>query len=388
MAKNIVFCADGTWNGPSTAADDPPSNVFKLFAALAGGDRRLELADEQERRLGSAAEPRQIAKYLHGVGDSANPLVQAIGGALGAGVITRIVRGYTFVSRHYRAGDRIFLVGFSRGAYTVRALAGLIAARGLLDPVCLPPDDPLVAYRQGLAVWADYRCHAVADDRGLLGKLQDVIRNLPAALVLDPPQTMVTGVAIEAVAVWDTVGALGIPNYDARRERLECLRFCDTRLSACVRRGFHAVAVDEQRADFTPTLWDADPRVEQALFPGAHADVGGGYPAAESGLADGALRWLGNRLKSLGVVFADPLPGGDPRAPAHAPWRHLPFSRLKRAVRRLPPGLAVHGSLLERLGSGPLVPDPGRPPEPYRPENLTAYVDYHPLALLPGIRVV
>ena len=84
---------------------------------------------------------QQAAKYLHGVGDSDNFLVKALGGALGAGLITRIVRGYTYISRTYAAGDRIFIVGFSRGAYTARALAGLIAAKGLLDATKLDPTE-------------------------------------------------------------------------------------------------------------------------------------------------------------------------------------------------------------------------------------------------------
>ena len=138
MAKNIVFCADGTWNGPSEPDDNgkagPPTNVFKLYLNLAGQDDpdSLRLANEQERTLRSADRSVvQTSKYLHGVGDSDNFLVRAIGGTLGAGLITRIVRGYTFVARNYMPGDRIFLIGFSRGAYTVRYLGGVIAKCGI-----------------------------------------------------------------------------------------------------------------------------------------------------------------------------------------------------------------------------------------------------------------
>ena len=142
MAKNIVFCADGTWNGPGQDADDPkdacPSNVFKLYLSLAGQDvldpATYRSANEQERVLKAPdGRPLQVAKYLHGVGDSSNFLVKALGGAFGAGVIARIVRGYTFLSRNHEPGDRIFVVGFSRGAYTARALAGLVGAKGLID---------------------------------------------------------------------------------------------------------------------------------------------------------------------------------------------------------------------------------------------------------------
>jgi uncharacterized protein (DUF2235 family) len=140
MSKTIVFCADGTWNGPQEPDSDDktahPTNVFKLFLNLAGKDTAgtYLLENEQERLLSAAdGSPQQVSKYLHGVGDSDNPLVQALGGSIGAGLVTRIVRGYTFISRNYAVNDRIYIIGFSRGAYTARALAGLIATKGLLD---------------------------------------------------------------------------------------------------------------------------------------------------------------------------------------------------------------------------------------------------------------
>ena len=167
---NVVFCADGTWNRPGTddSADQPsyPTNVFKLFTNLAGKDSALDLteADEQERVATDAAGMvTQIAKYLHGVGDSDNILVKLLGGAIGTGTIARIVRGYTFVSRNYVPTANIYLMGFSRGAYTVRALAGLVQARGLLDPTRLPlADDKGQAYRLAAAVWYDYQHERLA----------------------------------------------------------------------------------------------------------------------------------------------------------------------------------------------------------------------------------
>ncbi|MEJ0018488.1 MAG: DUF2235 domain-containing protein [Acetobacteraceae bacterium] len=140
MAKTIIFCADGTWNGPGSLTGDdtagPTTNVFKLFVNLEGRSttETALLANEQESSLVDAdGTVVQVAKYIHGVGDSGNFLVKALGGTMGAGLITRIVRGYTFISRNYLPGDSIVIVGFSRGAYTARALGGLIAAQGLLD---------------------------------------------------------------------------------------------------------------------------------------------------------------------------------------------------------------------------------------------------------------
>src|SRR5229473_6663496 len=168
MSKNIVFCADGTWNGPGEVDTDDQnataSNVFKLFLSLSGVDApdTAQLAKEQERTLRAAdLSVVQVSKYLHGVGDSANFLAKLIGGGVGVGLITRIVRGYTFVSRNYVAGDRIYLVGFSRRAYPARALAGLIAAKGLLDPAKVDLDTKATAYRAGAAVWHEWRREAL-----------------------------------------------------------------------------------------------------------------------------------------------------------------------------------------------------------------------------------
>lgn len=113
------------------------TNVFKLFLNLAGdlSPDSLRSADEQERIVaGADGKPTQIAKYLHGVGDSKNFLVRVLGGGGGAGLVTRIVRGYTFISRNFEPGDRIFIVGFSRGAYTARALAGSWTPRKTISP--------------------------------------------------------------------------------------------------------------------------------------------------------------------------------------------------------------------------------------------------------------
>ena len=110
----------------------------------------------------------QASKYLHGVGDSDNFLVKALGGTLGAGLVTRIVRGYTFISRNYAQGDKIFIVGFSRGAYTARALAGVIAAKGLLDATRVDLTEKETAYRLGAAVWYAYRHSAAAKHHRLV----------------------------------------------------------------------------------------------------------------------------------------------------------------------------------------------------------------------------
>jgi len=381
MGKIIVFCADGTWNGPDQDDNDDrlpdPTNVFKLFCGLSGtltADSVLE-ADEQEKVLHDASGPLQVAKYIHGVGDSRNPVRRLLGGAFGAGTIARIVRGYTFISRHYQDGDRIVLVGFSRGAYTARALAGLIASQGVLAPE--RTQDQTEAYRWGAMAWYRYRSQAMAGMRGFLTRLAEAVADLAAFRSQDRigDADLVSVARIAAVAVWDTVGALGLPRY-MDNERVDLFRFVDTRLSPKVERGFHAVALDEQRLDFTPTLWDAAPNVTQLLFPGAHADVGGGYPTLDkqSGLSDIALGWMVEQLAGIQVRFTEPV--YDPFAPdargtAHQPWTHPPFNLPDKSQPRrfTGSGIAEHPSIAERMAAAEVVAEPGERPTPYRPGN-------------------
>jgi uncharacterized protein (DUF2235 family) len=385
MAKNVIFCADGTWNGAGQADDhdddqntDPGkrSNVFKLFANLDGADSpdTMLLANEQEKNLVAAnGDVVQVAKYLHGVGDSRNVIVRGVGGSTGAGLVKRIVRGYTYISRKYVEGDHIFIVGFSRGAYTARALAGLIAARGLIDAGREDMTDKAKAYAMASAVWFAYRRDAL-QARGLrLDSLQEVAAELPGFLRRTELPRLIAPVPIAAVAVWDTVGALGIPKFNADQTRKDVFEFADRKLSDAVRRGLHAVSLDERRSDFTPTLWNADSRVTQELFPGAHSDVGGGYPMTECGLSDGALLWMMTRLSESGVRFAATLPfepRPDPLAPAHEPWRDKPFLTVARSFSDPTATLTVNPSVRERMKGAGVIFDPGTPPRPYAPTNL------------------
>jgi len=386
VGKNIVFCADGTWNGPGDAdggdKTGDATNVFKLFLNLAGAAApgTGPSAKEQEKTLaGGDGSTDQAAKYLHGVGDSDNVLVKALGGTLGAGLIARVVRGYTFVSRNYAAGDRIFLAGFSRGAYTARALAGLISAKGLLDAAKIDLTDKVRAYQLGAAAWYAYRRSRLQSDENWLGHLQEIVSDLPAFILIPPRDDQLVQAPIEAVAVWDTVGALGIPEYTKSMTRIDVFRFADARLSDAARHGVQAIAVDEQREDFTPTLWDADPRVLQALFPGSHSDVGGGYPASggESGLSDCALQWMTDELSKLQVLFSPSpsvTPDPDAKGTAHQPWTKPPWDALPRGPRSFPPGLRLAQSVLDRARGGPVIPDPGSPAGPYTPGNLGDYM--------------
>ena len=369
MAKRIVFCADGTWNGPQQQTGVAPidsndehgelhgakvTNVVKLFANLAGRvtPQTMTLHDEQEKVLAAAAgDTVQIAKYMHGVGDSDSFLKKAMGGMFGMGVIARIVRGYTFISRHYDPGDEIHIAGFSRGAYTARALAGMISSVGLLNRATYDPEDKDEAYQRGVEAWC--KCKNMSLHGA--GKLTDLANHLLNfvsgffARHLDADE-LLPNVPIKSVAVWDTVGSMGIPAYAADK-RFDVFRFVNTQLSDKVQHGFHAVAVDELRADFPVTSWESRAGIKQVWFLGAHADVGGGYIVPESRLSDIALEWMMKQLAEVGVKLATPLtyepePLIEPEI--HKPWTKAPFALLPRSPRQVANTDTIHDSVLRR----------------------------------------
>ena len=392
MPKNIIFCADGTWNGPGKDDDDtsPASNVWKLFMQLDGtlDPATLPLANEQEKTL--AGDGGHAAKYIHGVGDSSVLLDRVFGGMFGSGIIERIVRGYTFISRNYEDGDSIYIVGFSRGAYTARALGGLITDMGLLNNAGNRLDDKAMAYRLGAAVWRAHRDKRVqaraanTGNNGLVALFKSVVDALPhfISTPLGPNDVIATRNHIRAIAVWDTVGALGIPLYADSDDRMDVFRFADTALSQNVDFGIHAISLDEQRADFTPTLWDARSGVTQVLFPGAHADVGGGYPPNETGLSNGALVWMVAKLSDLGVKFhgAPALTSGNADSIGHRPWATGVFTSLKQGPRTVletahgTDQLGFHQSISMRLQASPTTWLPDNNTTQYAPTVLASVI--------------
>lgn len=374
MPKNIVFCADGTWNGPEDQtgksivdADDNAgeltgdtvTNVVKFYANLAGRPtlETLMLHNEQEKLLSdTAGKTLQVAKYLHGVGDSRNVAMQVLGGVFGVGVLARIVRGYTFISRHYQPGDAIYILGFSRGAYTARALAGMIARVGLLDPQRYDVNDKEASYRRGVAAWHHSKGMTLTGNStaiSLANRFLDFVESFVARGVLSNTD-LIANVPIKAVGVWDTVGSMGMPLY-LRDRRYDIFHFTDTKLSDKVERGFHAMAIDERRADFPVTPWERRSGIEQVWFLGAHADVGGGYVETESRLSDVALQWMMHKLTDVGVRFATPLT----RVPncqfdtqaIHMPWGNPPFNFLAKTPRKPLLEDTFHSSVCERWKS-------------------------------------
>jgi uncharacterized protein (DUF2235 family) len=389
-AEKYCVCADGTWNGPNADDDNDgvpdTTNVWKLFCTLRGdptADSAL-LAEEQE--IVEPGDGGQVAKYLHGVGDSRNVIIKLLGGAFGDGIIARIVRGYTYISRNYEPGDSIILIGFSRGAYTARALGGMIADVGLLN--ANSPNFDLSnkenAYRFGIMAWRKHR-EARVISRGsatLLDLFNRVADMLPhfAFTQLQPADTIAVD-SIKAIGVWDTVGALGIPIYASQSdESIDVFKFADTALNAKVEFGVHAISLDEQRTDFTPTLWDARSGVTQVLFAGAHADVGGGYSAAESGLSDTACDWMLRQLSDPGTVGLHVKPSPWPLKPdwfivGHEPWKNIPFNVRPTGPRSpipFPASVGAHVSIAHKMGIDPVTGAPVPVTTPYVPTTLGA----------------
>lgn len=389
MGKNIIFCADGTWNPPGAeelhSDESAASNVYQLFVDMKGtlDKQSLLLANEQEKSwVGGSGTTAQVAKYIYGAGDPHNSLVKMLGAAFGADIVTPIIRGYTFISRHWQPGDRIYLVGFSHGAYTARALANMIIDRGLLnrDRLNLSERNKEEALRMAASVWALHRAHTPGVNSSQLGAL---LRDFPAFFCDSvDPLCMTSSVSVEAVAVWETVGYLGIPKYFNDR-RMDVFRLSNNELHLRVKYGLQAIAIDEQRVDLTPALWDNRERIVQVLFPGSHHDVGGGgFSEEECGLANGAYLWMHDALDDLGMHLAPSEVQADPLGRLHCEW-YPPTSWLRISARRLPAPLSssmmIHYSAVDRMKArGSLLSQSARGGEwligSYSPPALQSYL--------------
>lgn len=268
---NLVVCCDGTWNTAeqSDGGVPTPTNVVRLFNLVSERDK-----DGVEQK-----------KYYHpGVGTDGGIVSRALGGGIGLGLDRNIKSGYRWLCANYTKGDRIFLFGFSRGAYTARSLGGMATRFGLIDPAGLKEHDVWERiddlFANGYRVKGAKRETFTAKGwKFRTGEGGDGPHDIP----------------VHFIGVWDTVGALGIPDHLGLLNLIDDPtkhQFHDTQLNKLVRHGRHALAIDEMRASFEPTLWTATEGrdVKQIWFPGAHSDVGGGY--REIGLSNGSLLWM------------------------------------------------------------------------------------------------
>ena len=332
MTKRIIICADGTWNRPEEDLQrDFPTNVLRLARAIepvASGD------------------VSQQVFYDWGIGSYHDAL---IGGITGQGLHKNILDGYRYLVQNYAPGDEVYLFGFSRGAYTVRALCGLVNNCGILKRAEAPRIQQ--AFEHYKKPGKDYAPTG--------------IQSLAFRAAHSHPSRQV-----RFVGVWDTVGALGVPFslmglFDSKDE------FYDTKLGSNVSIACHALAIDERREDFEPTLWL--PRsgldLQQVWFAGSHSDINGGYGPDDHGLraADYPLAWMLNEAKDAGLGVENHLIDAlRPSAVAklHSSRRHVfRFARpLIRPLQIANIETRSHESVAERWQR-----DPG-----YRPPNLKA----------------
>ena len=277
MPKHIVLCSDGTGNTPGKGRG---TNVWKLYQAVDRHDH-----EEQNDR------PQQVAFYDDGVGTGGLRLVELAGGAFGLGLSRNVRELYASLVVNYEPVDKVFLFGFSRGAFTARSLAGMICRCGLLGR-------------------EDYLGRGIKEREKLLRQILrayrsedvDAGKKIRERLGLRP-------ISIEFVGVWDTVDAVGLP-FDELKiidriwRALFGLRlwgFHDRVLSSKVTRGCQALAIDDERRTFHPNVWEPREGIEQVWFAGVHSNVGGGNP--KEGLANIARYWMLRQAEDAGLRF-------------------------------------------------------------------------------------
>jgi T6SS, Phospholipase effector Tle1-like, catalytic domain len=283
--KNIILCSDGTGNRD---VEGRGTNVFKLFEAIDLNEHRTNLAYDA-----------QLAFYDDGVGTRGNPMARIAGGAVGYGLERNVKELYRELVRVYDPGDRIFLFGFSRGAFTVRTLAGMIDRCGVLKNEFTTGRNLRDAVDE---VYAAYRAHYHSRLTDRLARLFDWPDSETALNRLRSEHSLHDEVPIEFIGVWDTVDAVGLPFAfaEAINSLIYQFKFPACRLGRHVKKACQALSIDDPRLAFSPVLWKGpDKRVEQVWFAGVHSNVGGGYP--KQGMSLVALDWMLTHAEALGL---------------------------------------------------------------------------------------
>jgi uncharacterized protein (DUF2235 family) len=416
--RNIIICCDGTGNEIS----ENISNVLKLYRCL----RKTE-----------KTQPRQLVFYDPGVGTLERPdpwhkLKQdfnaILGLATGYGLDDNVLAAYAFLVHTYQAGDQIYLFGFSRGAYTVRVLAGLIHKIGLITPEQINlAGSGLIAYKQfssdeAPALRARFKS-AVEVAAG-----EDAVQTAFDNAAQFARITSSRWPTIRFVGVWDTVASVIVPRADRFYwPSLEELAF--TIVNPSVQTFRQAISIDERRCMFRLKKWDdpqtykhnrfndahAEPQdILQVWFAGVHADIGGGYPEKESGLSKYPLLWMideatkcglqvnqatvnqlawGIQRKGSPYSYVVPDVRGDlhtslrgawwileyiPKSASYKEWparkTHFGYYIPDAEPRFIPDGAIIHESVLQRMNAMPS----------YRPVNLPKQYEKFPMPVPPA----
>jgi uncharacterized protein (DUF2235 family) len=338
--KRIVICADGTWNQrdqvDKTTKKRRPTNVTKVARAI----RPRATADGKD----------QVVFYHDGVGTSGG-LDKFTGGAFGHGIEENIRDLYRFILYNYEPLDELFFFGFSRGAFTVRTLAGFMNAVGLVqkdDDFFLPEI---------------YACYEGSERPGSPAWAR-AFRKVQGTRECPP---------IKFVGVWDTVGALGAPGVLGHLFNKNKYKYHDIGLNAHIENAYHALAIDERRKSFVPDLWRRpnawSGKLEQAWFAGVHSNVGGSY--TPDGLANEAMHWLVEKAEALGLEFDSEFLKN--YAPCFNSTLHDSMSTKYRLLgshvrligRQRADGEVVHQSAIDRLHNAESA---------YAPQNLKTYL--------------
>jgi uncharacterized protein (DUF2235 family) len=345
--KRIVICADGTWNVrdqvDSESGKRRPTNVTKIARAI------LPRASDGLH---------QVVFYHDGLG-TRGPTDKVSGGAFGSGIEDNVRNLYRSIVYNYEPGDELYFFGFSRGAFTVRTLAGFMNYVGLVEK----DDDYYVP--------EIYHCYET-DKREGSAEWEEAFHNVKGTRPCPP---------IRFIGVWDTVGALGAPGVIGKVAGAfngNKYEYHDVGLNPSIQNAYHALAIDERRKPFEPTLWTRPEgwsgTLVQAWFPGVHSNVGGGYKP--DGLANEALHWLVGHAASLGLeVDWDYLKFFEPH------FNSVLHDSMSMKYRMLGPGKRTIGAQKEH---GECVHDSAvkrtRDTEcAYAPENLTAALDGLPV---------
>ncbi|TVY57918.1 Uncharacterized protein LCER1_G001167 [Lachnellula cervina] len=312
VGKKMVIACDGTWQNSDQGYDDSvfappaaqiPSNVTRIVRAIKHRD--------------DTGIP-QIVFYQRGVGANGNEEDKVLGGATGAGLSEHVREAYGFLANNFdpesqdalndvsRPIDEIVLLGFSRGAFTARAISSLVSDVGLLTRVGME------SFWGVFGDWMKQNCQGRQSEwfESQFGKNVSFTDPVYRETLIEHGITR-WPMPIRAVGVWDTVGSLGIP-LPFHAENVKEFSFVNSKVAEHVQHAFQALGLDEHRNLFTPTLWewpDNDQnlkKLKQCWFPGVHSNVGGSYP--DAGISNITLAWMISQLEETdgGILTFDP----------------------------------------------------------------------------------
>ncbi|KAI0440870.1 hypothetical protein F4803DRAFT_525742 [Xylaria telfairii] len=311
--KRIVVCCDGTWQNSDNGCVKSSRNKPESKLQVASNVTRISRCFKRTCSDGVF----QIIYYQSGVGSRSGFLDRLFGGAFSTGISENIREAYAFICANYVDGDEIVLLGFSRGAFTARSIGGMVSDLGLLTREGMEYFYPIFKDMQN---WSNEQYEDPFPTMPFTNKPKgEDAASVYRERLIEKGYSRVQGndgqdslIRILAIGVWETVGSLGIPDVEilSRLGIRRCTheyQFYNTHLSNKIQHGFHALALDETRGPFTPTLWERRQQeqhtsdLRQVWFAGSHANVGGGY--SDQGVADMTLAWMMDQLSSVGCQF-------------------------------------------------------------------------------------